>query len=466
VAKTTVSSGFGLTLGGSLSVTVEEGSASNLALRGELPFDYTFNVADDATTWLTFDIDNEAVIQRTGTEPEIDATEVWLWKIIASSGSVTSTVDLRTIRQSVLPDSIDSLSVSPAKITYLSEVGNIVPNGEFAIWSPPFGDQDAYPPDRWETCYFNNTASTVTEDEDLWSSSGSTQRVYYDTTNTQTGDTSIEVDIDTTDAGNTYGLKLDEKVPVTEGQLYMFQLSGYVGNSLTSRMGVRWYDKDGSFVSSTAPSFTVGAGAATWNTWRYYRRAPSTATNLEVLFGLSAAATGTAYYDYLRVAKTGASFRAYKTTTGTVAAGAWSLQSLQVEEHDHGNDFGTGSGEFVAKNDGVYVFSARCQIQNIPNNDYCKIGIYIGSTAGGVPTPGTGTEVSTTTFYNTSGGALTEDLTTAVQSLELVAGQRVAMYVYWADLGSATGTLNVFGSGAGSNGTYTTYFSGQEKREL
>lgn len=506
VAATTVSSGFDLTLNTFPSVTIGAGSVSNLALRGELPFDYTFDVEASKDTWISFDIENEAILQRAyaspSSEPDVDATEVMLHKVVAGAAAFTSTSDERTIQQSIGSASILQGAVYADKLAEDVEIGNLIINGDFGHWSKPFDDQTAYAPDGWKVGTMVRSTgfpAGVVEDTTLWRSSapGSTGRVYFDTSRVKTGSAGIEFE-DTSGSGTSFwynavndncvGMETIKFIPVTPGQLYMLQSAGHYDYASGELVAVRWFDKDKAYIGVSqryqglpAPTggypyyvaprtriYDIGTGAPYTHT--HHTRCPSTAAHASVVILRPKDGNGLSQVDYIRMAKASGNFFGHRDANllipSTTPALNEVLLACETEEHDNGTLFsGTGGGgtgycTIPTGGNGTYTFVASAHFAAIPAGDYVTLRLYLN---GG---PGVGTVIAAQTQSNGTAGALDMDANITALDIEVADTDTIAAYVGWADLGAAGGSLTVQGSTAGPNGIYTSYLAGQEKKEI
>jgi hypothetical protein len=475
VAKTTVSSGFGLTLNGGLSITIGEGSSSNLALRGELPFDYTFDVEASKDTWISFDLDNEAVVQRAYTtpssEPDLDATEIMLWKIVAGAAAITSTSDERDLQQSILGASIDGNSITSGKLAHSTDHGSVVPNGDFTVWSPPLDDQSVYPPDGWGVDSFTAAGVRSESDSDLWASSGD-PRVFHSNTYTQKNNTSLFISCDGSSlpgAGAGYphvGAYMLEHVPIDSAHAYMLTMRFYASAAVASslRLAVHRYDKNDALLGTTVyglPTPSVG-----WNTYNQPFHWSGAVTRAAVSVFQIYTANVDLHIDYIYMSMIQDRFFAYRNSNKSIAATTWTDYSNIVgsipEDYDYGKNFdpSAGNATFTTKYDSVWSFRARARWNSIAASDQVELGLYLNGA------PATGEQIANDVEYNSTGGAAVLHTDVSIHNIQLSAGDTVEPYVYWHDLGAAGGTTVLGSSGSPTpNSIFTTYFTGIEVKE-
>jgi len=460
VAQSVVATGFGLTLGGGLSVTIEAGAASNLQLRGELLDDYTRSVEASKETWISFDIENESVVYRAytapSTQPEVDVTEVMLYKVVAGAAAVTSSVDLRTINQAIEQASIGPGTIGPAKTSLVSEA-SIIPNGEFTAWSAPFDDNTAFYPDKWV-----GSSGAGWADTPPWQSAlgGADTRFYFSSTS-MTGDTSLQLEKNTT--SDLIRITTEDYLIVSPGQLYVFEAQDYQEASSINLLQVEWYTTAKVYISTSS---VACYGIAGWKKHRTYARAPSNAAYMLIRYANQGSnPVGPHLLDYIRCAKTNSSFFAYQSGAVLVPSGGapgtigWVQLPCGSEDHDYGGVYdGAGGTGFTAVDAGVWKFAARGYFNSVPAGDIVYLALYLGGA------PGTGTQIASSHYYQPlSGTPIGIEL--ASVSLRLAAAANVRVYLGWDDRGGAGGSLTCPGS-SGPNGNYTCYTGGEEKKDF
>jgi len=469
-AVSTIYSGFGLSDSG-LDVTVGSGFAVNGESIAELPIDATLTMTASVTSWITFDVGaQQLVVRESGSQPSPEGREAWLWKVITDGSGVTSTVDLRVYRQGIVPAIVAASCISPAKVSTISEMSSIVPNGEFTSWSPPLDDQTVYPPDKWLVGTITRNASPPFElqhtETDNWEADDSTNNgTYYDTTpaNLLTGDVALEMWVNDGIAAIP-GIVSADLFPVTEDHLYVVQAAAYraIANCQVS-VEVQFYAED----KSTLIGFiSDGKGAASPAGFEYMQRigkAPSGSRWARVFALTTKSASGAtnAYWDYIRMQRTADAFYAYGQATSTMASAAWTAPAFTLAPVDaYGSSINYGSSYdysvnryFTAWRNGLWDFRFKITFSGLATGQQIQLGLWRNGT------PATGTLVASETLRNDSAGTISGEVSLGYANIGLATGDNIRPYVYVSGGGAVTLT-----GGAGAQ--YLNYFSGQEKKEL
>jgi hypothetical protein len=389
-------------------------------------------------------------------------TETLLYKIVAGAASVSSYVDYRTIQQGLKQGTLNQDTVSAAKLFTAADYASLLPNGEFTAWSPPFDDKTENLPDKWELCSSGGTTP-------LWASSlgGADRRVYYNTSESVVGDNSVEVEhTSTCDLAYTAGVRTVDFLPVVTNQLYLIEAAIKFDSSTDTAADLTCtvLQKDKATTAASIGSGSAAAGSGPgWHYPRLYVRPGADAAYLRIdIVGKRrspASSSGKAYFDYARCCRSTDAFRAYRASSNiSIASGGatltWSHATCQTESYDLNSNYTSGSQYFTAPCDGIWVFTAQATFDGVPSGD--EVGVCV--TSGGAP--GAGTILAQDVRGNAAGVARDMYVCMTTAPLQLSSGDVIRMYVGWADIGSAGGSLAVL------YGTYTTYFAGFEKKEL
>lgn len=236
---------------------------------------------------------------------------------------------------------------------------NIIPNGEFLIWSPP-NTRALNKPDEWETVQSTSGADIAS----LWG-----DIITADTTLVETGDVAIKIRAKPFFSNQTYLLRTKSFIPVTEGATYRFSNVLYQNGSCSKLMSLRGFQSDKVTTVSIPVSTGWGGTGGPIGSWfvqygtvkipagcKYVKACVGwiTSGNPVELFSL--------WVDRVWLTRIPVSFEAAQTGAQTVipASTATLVGISQVTDNGtvYENDptFGVG---FVAPEDGEYNFAAQ-----------------------------------------------------------------------------------------------------------
>jgi hypothetical protein len=248
-----------------------------------------------------------------------------------------------------------------------SELGNAVPNGDFGHATPP-NDLTTMPPDEWESC----SSYGATPDSTIWDASGTgaAGKLYYHTSNKQTGPRSLYC---TGDSAGPVGVSARTKrlFPVTASRLYAFEYVTMCAEAAIAQIaGVLLYQSDQTTAAgSLAITGTLPVAANTWHRETQPHKAASTARWARAYFGRDRA-TGTTgsrnYVDRIGFYRSLSSFRYSRSGALSIAAsGAYVAVTFDAQIHDHGSEYSTGTGRFTAADTGDYSFDASVALNSM-----------------------------------------------------------------------------------------------------
>ena len=317
-----------------------------------------------------------------------------------------------------------------------TEIGSIVPNGEFAVTSLP-ALEATDPPDNWESIdYASGTPVAI----DGW---GSAKEVYFDSTeaNTDTADRALRID-------NAKGTSADpgarsvELVPINGGRPYVMDLAVKSATGSTSTaflFRIVWYKEDKTDEAGTS---TV-TGNGTIGSYIYSRNvisAPALARWAQFMVVKTAGiGAGIIYVDRFKMFRGNPAFLVYDSGGQSIPSSSTTTLTYDSESHDHGNNFLTDT--FTAPETGDYAFAATNRLASMANGTYALLSIYVDGAL----------SVQGARSYNGSGGSAALGVSVGVPSLRLTAGQLVTIGIFQSDSTSRTAT----------GGQYRFFFSGR-----
>lgn len=254
---------------------------------------------------------------------------------------------------------------------------NIVPNPSFGVWSPPLNDKTANPPDNWTPC--KESGGVFVEDAALWVSGAN--GVYYSTSVHKSGGHAVSISRSGSSSPVYQGIMTKDLVPVVGSQLYDVEWVLRHETSFDVYGRAEFYQEDKSTSAGVlARTGTLPSGAgAWWHELAKYETA-STARYMRAMAGILSSSTSALvmYADRITARKGLDSFRAYQNAGNTtVANGAWTKVRIDTESFDYGSNFNTAAYTFTAPEDGEYQFSARAVVEDVANNSFVQLAVYI-----------------------------------------------------------------------------------------
>jgi hypothetical protein len=325
--------------------------------------------------------------------------------------------------------SVATEKVGPYHSNEDREHGVLMPNQDFGIATK---DLTVNPPDYWE-------------EESGFGDWGSSDDIYFDTTDHQTGGRSIKMLGSSQTALADLHL-LSEFFPVTAGNLYGLDTNVMVkggtspGVAAYVGIGIKYYDSAKSFLSNgtTATKLQSTMTAGTW--YRVVNKgqaAPAGARYAKIVAAAGttlAAGARDAYIDQARVFRFLPAFEAYEGSGQIIGTGAgWTTLSLDTETYDYGSNYNNTTYTFTAPEDGIYSISADIEITGLNTTAWARVGFYINATT---RLPGA----------MIAGQSSPDLITHTVAALELQAGDTVVCQLDHNDPGSVTTTTNSYWS--------------------
>lgn len=265
--------------------------------------------------------------------------------------------------------SVATQKVGPYHTDNNTEVSSLVRNQNFGIFTL---DPTTTPPDFWEVL------------DGTW---GSTDDIYFDETTHRTGDRSITL------AGNTNDKRMiSELFPVSQdlyaAQAWVSRDSGTPGVSAFVGVWLKWYDKDGVFISETTLASILQTAMSPGVWYHLVRRGgepPSTARFGRVAFGgvVTSGSFLKSYVDTASAFRYLPTFEASPSSTQGVGAGSptsgWVGVSFGTENYDHGSNF--ASDQFTCPDDGFYLFESHVETTGLSGGYWQRIAFLVnGST--------------------------------------------------------------------------------------
>ena len=326
-----------------------------------------------------------------------------------------------------------ALGIGPSHINLDTELGNLIPNGDFGVTSYP-NDETTEAPDNWVTV-------DGSSDVDIW---GSSDEVYFESTaaRTETSKRSVRVD---RNASVNPGVRSKDFFPMSGDAIYYAEWA-IQGNDATPTALVQMEMYDISEALTQTVSF-VGTIPVVADIWfkqpKIFRTDADTRLGRCLMLSGEGVSGGIIYFDRARLYRALSAFRVYDAAGAQViATGAgFTAVAFDTEAHDHGSDFDlAGSDDYTAPDDGENHFSGGVTLGSVPDGDYVQVAIAVGGT----------TVVQGEKAYNASGG--TDDITATVStdSLELFEAEAVTLTVRHSNGGNLSTVV----------GEATVYFSG------
>jgi hypothetical protein len=279
-----------------------------------------------------------------------------------------------------------------------TSLGNIVPNGDFGVWSPPL-DKSTNPPDSWDVIKSLDGA-TYSVDNTYWKSTSG--GVWYDTSRPQMGGYAIRCDKRTTGPA-LLGVRSKEKFPMQASQLYLvdWNLQDDVGG-IDMFVSIRLYTAD----KSTQTDIISRTGSLPVSADNWYRETSTHFTDSDVAWGEAefvvdnTGVEGYVFWDRVSVLRALPSFSATRITNQTgVVTSTWTLVGFSSEVHDYGSNYDAATNyRFTAPHAGDYQFHAVVGVLDLATTAFCVAALYLNGSVlrEGVAGAGLGTGLTTT----------------------------------------------------------------------
>jgi hypothetical protein len=246
--------------------------------------------------------------------------------------------------------------VGPAYVNLANEPGQLVPNCDFNVWTPP-ATLAAGPPDNWRAFIHNGYPWTL--DASKWNS-GAAPAVYA-IAGSQTGSWVIRVKSSGT--LNAAGLENTIPIPVTPNTIYEIEAAAKsISGGTTFRGFGVWYEGDQTTQAGNLGfSGTISTSEYTKQTVR--TKSPATAQFVRLAFSADLLGTSEMNVDYIKIRRAKAGFEVNAVNTGTtgqiLGTAVLPLVFTNVG-YDYGSDVTLGNATtgtyFLAPEAGQYSF--------------------------------------------------------------------------------------------------------------